>query len=162
MVSKLLLAVGETISQVPSDQVPSTKEETLQRLRAHYRAIREGIGSHKRPDEYGAFPFDPYSHTPTMAGVQQPGMTGQVKEDIISRFFELGVSVHDGQISFCPTMLTEADFKDGELHFTYCGTEIIYKKPEVIRQPSEVRLSKEQSAHIFARDGEIKQLIIEL
>ena len=162
MVSKLLLAVGETISQVPSDQVPSTKEETLQRLRAHYRAIREGIGSHKRPDEYGAFPFDPYSHTPTMAGVQQPGMTGQVKEDIISRFFELGVSVHDGQISFCPTMLTEADFKDGELHFTYCGTEIIYKKSAVSHQPSEVRLSKEQSAHIFARDGEIKQLIIEL
>lgn len=134
----------------------------LQRLRAHYRAIREGIGSHKRPDEYGAFPFDPYSHTPTMAGVQQPGMTGQVKEDIISRFFELGVSVHDGQISFCPTMLTEADFKDGELRFTYCGTEIIYKKSAVSHQPSEVRLSKEQSAHIFARDGEIKQLIIEL
>ena len=164
MVSKLLLAVGETISQVPSDQVPSTKEETLQRLRAHYRAIREGIGSHKRPDEYGAFPFDPYSHTPSMAGVQQPGMTGQVKEDIISRFFELGVSVHDGRITFCPTMLTESDFKDGELHFTYCGTEVVYKKSarSDLHQPSEVRLTKEQSSHIFARDGEIKKLVIEL
>ena len=163
MVSKLLLAVGETISQVPSDQVPSTKEETLQRLRAHYRAIREGIGSHKRPDEYGAFPFDPYSHTPSMAGVQQPGMTGQVKEDIISRFFELGVSVHDGQITFCPTMLTESDFKDGELHFTYCGTEVVYKKSarSDLHQPS-LTLSKEQSSHIFARDGEIKKLVVEL
>ncbi len=163
MVSKLLLAVGETISQVPSDQVPSTKEETLQRLRAHYRAIREGIGSHKRPDEYGAFPFDPYSHTPSMAGVQQPGMTGQVKEDIISRFFELGVSVHDGRITFCPTMLTESDFKDGELHFTYCGTEVVYKKSarSDLHQPS-LTLSKEQSSHIFARDGEIKKLVVEL
>ena len=98
-----------------------------------------------------------------MAGVQQPGMTGQVKEDIISRFFELGVSVHDGQITFCPTMLTESDFKDGELHFTYCGTEVVYKKSarSDLHQPS-LTLSKEQSSHIFARDGEIKKLVVEL
>ena len=162
MVSKLLLAVGENIQQ--SDN---------QRLRDHYFAIREGIGSHKQPDEYGAFPFDPYSHTPTMAGVQQPGMTGQVKEDIISRWFELGVSVRDGQITFAPTMLRDEDFKDGELRFTYCGTEIVYKRPtpnpslkggekESFGNSKGLTLSKEQSAHLFARDGEIKQLIIEL
>ena len=168
MVSKLLLAVGEVISQVPSDQVPSTKEGTLERLRAHYRAIREGIGSHKQPAEYGSFPFDPYSHTPSMAGVQQPGMTGQVKEDIISRWFELGVSVRDGQITFMPLMLTDKDFKDGELHFTYCGTEVVYRKPTPSLKGEErivgksLTLTKEQSKHIFARDGEIKQLIIEL
>ncbi len=172
MVSKLLLAVGENIDKVQRDEVQSTNEGTLQRLRKQYFEIREGIGSHKRPDEYGAFPFDPYSHTPTMAGVQQPGMTGQVKEDIISRWFELGVSVRDGQIAFCPTMLTDADFKDGELHFTYCGTEIVYRKAKSVCQ-SEGRsvlcqakpvcvLTKEQSAHLFARDGEIKQLIIEI
>ena len=97
-----------------------------------------------------------------MAGVQQPGMTGQVKDDIISRWFELGVSVHDGQITFAPTMLRDEDFKDGELHFTYCGTEIIYKKSAFSIQHSAFTLSKEQSAHLFARDGEIKQLIIEL
>ena len=160
MVSKLLLAVGETI-QVESrkSKVEST---SLKRLVAHYNAIRDGIGSHKQPSEYGAFPFDPYSHTPSMAGVQQPGMTGQVKEDIISRFFELGVSVQDGQISFRPTMLTDEDFLNGELHFTYCGTEIIYKRSAAGRQHAAFTLTKEQSQHIFARDGEIKQLIIEV
>jgi hypothetical protein len=168
MVSKLLLAVGENIQHAAISHQPSAVE----RLRKQYFEIREGIGSHKRPDEYGAFPFDPYSHTPTMAGVQQPGMTGQVKEDIISRWFELGVSVRDGQITFAPTMLRDEDFKDGELRFTYCGTEIIYRKAKSICQ-SEGRsvlgqakpvcvLTKEQSAHLFARDGEIKQLIIEL
>ena len=152
MVSKLLLAVGEIIER--------SDHSTTARLRAHYFAIREGIGSHKSPTEYGSFPFDPYSHTPSMAGVQQPGMTGQVKEDIISRFFELGVSVNDGQITFRPTMLTEADFKNGELRFTYCGTEIIYRRsPSAVPCPPYT-LSKEDSAHIFARDGQIKQLII--
>jgi hypothetical protein len=108
-----------------------------------------------------------------MAGVQQPGMTGQVKEDIISRWFELGVSVRDGQITFAPTMLRDEDFKDGELRFTYCGTEIVYKRPtpnpslkggekESFGNSKGLTLTKEQSAHLFARDGEIKQLIIEL
>ena len=155
MVSKLLLAVGEVIAR-----------DGNERLKKHYIAIREGIGSHKQPAEYGAFPFDAYSHTPSMAGAQQPGMTGQVKEDIISRFFELGVSVHDGQITFCPAMLTDADFKDGELRFTYCGTEVIYSRKSkdrfAQREKTGLTLSKEQSAHIFARDGQIKQLIIEL
>jgi hypothetical protein len=155
MVSKLLLAVGENISI-------STDKNATERLKKHYAAIREGIGSHKNPTEYGAFPFDPYSHTPSMAGVQQPGMTGQVKEDIISRWFELGVSVHDGQITFCPTMLTDADFRDGELRFTYCGTEVVYRRKSKGEGQKPLTLSKEQSEHIFARDGKIKQLIIEV
>lgn len=154
MVSKLLLAVGECIQS--SRLIASLPH----RLISHYSEIREGIGSHKTPAEYGSFPFDAYSHTPSMSGVQQPGMTGQVKEDIISRFFELGVHVHDGQITFCPTMLTDADFCDGELRFTYCGTEIIYRK--TAHGTGSVTLPPEQSKHIFARDGEIKQLIIEL
>lgn len=155
MVSKLLLAVGENISI-------STDKNATERLKKHYAAIREGIGSHKNPTEYGAFPFDPYSHTPSMAGVQQPGMTGQVKEDIISRWFELGVSVHDGQITFCPTMLTDADFRDGELRFTYCGTEVVYSRKSKAESLKPFTLNKEQSEHIFARDGKIKQLIIEV
>ena len=166
MVSKLLLAVGECIQA--SNLSPLTS-----RLISHYCEIREGIGSHKTPAEYGSFPFDAYSHTPSYgvpenargvlgchAGVQQPGMTGQVKEDIISRFFELGVQVQNGEITFCPTMLTDADFRDGELRFSYCGTEIIYRK--TAHGTGSVTLPPEQSKHIFARNGEIKQLIIEL
>lgn len=163
MVSKLLLAVGECIqanSQYPIGGTPSHSSEAASNLIAHYKAIREGIGSHKTPAEYGSFPFDAYSHTPSMAGVQQPGMTGQVKEDIISRFFELGVHVQDGQIAFCPIMLTDADFRDGELRFSYCGTEIIYRKTG--KGTGSVTLTPGQSQHIFARDGEIKQLIVEL
>ena len=57
-------------------------------------------------------------------------------------------------------MLTDADFCDGELRFTYCGTEIIYRK--TAHGTGSVTLTPEQSKHIFARDGEIKQLIIEL
>ena len=163
MVSKLLLAVGECIqayNQYPIGGTPSHSSKAASDLIAHYKAIREGIGSHKTPAEYGSFPFDAYSHTPSMSGVQQPGMTGQVKEDIISRFFELGVHVQNGQITFCPVMLTDADFCDGELRFTYCGTEIIYRK--TAHGTGSVTLTPEQSQHIFARDGEIKQLIIEL
>ncbi len=186
MVSKLLLAVGEVI-EVEREKTVSLKEKssfersglstlsvsglsTNERLVAHYLAIREGIGSHKQPNEYGAFPFDPYSHTPSMAGVQQPGMTGQVKEDIISRWFELGVSVQDGQITFAPLFLRASDFKDNELHFTYCGTHITYRlnkplQPKgylVINSGAAKSLTKEQSAHIFARDGEITDITINL
>ena len=163
MVSKLLLAVGECIHayyQYPIGGTPSHSSEVASNLIAHYQAIREGIGFHKTPAEYGSFPFDAYSHTPSMMGVQQPGMTGQVKEDIISRFFELGVHVQDGQITFCPIMLTDADFRDSELRFSYCGTEIIYRKTG--KGTGSVTLTPEQSQHIFARDGKIKQLIIEL
>ena len=163
MVSKLLLAVGETI-QANSQVRPATADSqaTLQRLCKQYAEIREGLGSHKKPEEYGSFPFDPYSHTPSMAGVQQPGMTGQVKEDILNRWFELGVSVRDGQITFCPTMLTDSDFRDGELRFTYCGTEVVYSRKSKVESQKPYTLTKEQSQHIFARDGKIKQLIIEL
>ena len=158
MVSKLLLAVGEVLQRT------EIKDPAVPRLLAHYMSIREGIGSHKRPDEYGAFPFDPYSHTPSMAGVQQPGMTGQVKEDIISRWFELGVSVQDGQITFCPMLILPDDFIGDTLHFDYCGTHITYRlkiegEPQVAYLNSaKVSLTKEQSAHIFARDGQITDL----
>ena len=162
MVSKLLLAVGETIQRESQSYT-----KVLERLWSQYMAIREGIGSHKDPDEYGAFPFDPYSHTPMMAGVQQPGMTGQVKEDIISRWFELGVSVHDGQLSFCPRMINPEDYVNGELHFTYCGAYVIYRlkgdfeKGNLYYNDSEgATLSKEDSARIFARQGKNDQIIV--
>jgi hypothetical protein len=120
----------------------------IKRLNEHYEAIREGIGSHKNPDEYGAFPVDPYSHTPSMAGVQQPGMTGQVKEDIISRMIELGISVENGNICFDSINLKKEEFvvdpQNRELAnfaqnlkvvlptakpilaFSFCGVTVVY------------------------------------
>ena len=165
MVSKLLLAVGENITSCSSP-------DTIARLKEHYKAIREGIGSHKQPGEYGSFPFDPYSHTPSMTGVQQPGMTGQVKEDILNRFFELGLQVVNGELHIAPQMLDDADFADGELRFTYCNVPFLYRKGnnpeiEIIGTDSttvidKYVLSAEQSAHLFARDGQIKQVIVTL
>ena len=83
MVSKLLLAVCETCYRAADG---GSSREILGRLAAHYYEIRAGIGLNKAPDVYGAFPTDPYSHTPGNRGAQQPGMTGQVKEEIIARF----------------------------------------------------------------------------
>ena len=155
MVSKLLLAVGENIRSVSQDWL--TPNPARDRLIAQYRDIKEGLGLHKSPEQYGSFPFDAYSHTPAMSGVQQPGMTGQVKEDILSRWFELGIEVHDGAIRINPLMLRESDFHDGQLAFTYCGTRFVYHLAD---ENKGLDIPADTAAHIFARDGQVKQLDI--
>jgi hypothetical protein len=102
MVSKLVLAVQETYFRAYSENAAS---DELDKLKEFYYTIKDGIGVKKDPDQYGAFPTDPYSHTPSFAGVQQPGLTGQVKEDIISRFRELGVQVSESKIVINPILL---------------------------------------------------------
>ena len=116
MVSKLGLAVAEAYWDAIARD---TEEATTAALRTHYEAIRRGIGAEKSPREYGAFPSDPYSHTPENAGVKQPGMTGQVKEDILARFAELGVHVQEGQLSFRTELLDQAEFSSDPREFTY-------------------------------------------
>ena len=173
MVSKLLLAVGENIRDFINAGVDS---ELINRISAHYDAIREGIGSHKKPEEYGSFPFDAYSHTPAMAGVQQPGMTGQVKEDIISRFNELGIDygMADGKpiIKFNSWFLDKKDFIDGQLQFTYCNVLIDYRLEDnhhgeiiVITHKNELKLkgyalTPNLTEHLFARDNYIIQIVV--
>ena len=96
-------------------------------LLSFYKDIKKGLGRAKTPAEYGAFPYDPYSHTPFKQGVRQPGMTGQVKEEIIARFMELGLDIDDGKAVFNPTYLEKKDFaEDGTISFTWCGTKIVY------------------------------------
>jgi hypothetical protein len=105
MVSKLLLAVDEV-----KRAAGSRDTVTLAQLDRHYQEIREGLGVHKSPLDYGAIPTDPYSHTPGFAGVQQPGMTGQVKEDFLTRFSEMGVQVQAGCLAFQPWMVPQREF----------------------------------------------------
>ena len=142
MVSKLSVAAYEVTqaAQNTSVFVPLSK---------HFYEIVAGIGAHKTPEAYGAFPSDPYSHTPGGKGAQQPGMTGQVKEDILSRFGELGVYVEKGAIHFNPSLLRAEEFlsqkndfnyytvlgeknsialEKGSLAFTYCQVPILYTK----------------------------------
>jgi len=116
MVSKLLLAVQEVYFNAEKN---SAKKKELNKLKDFYYDIKSGIGVGKQPDEYGAFPTDPYSHTPLFAGAQQPGMTGQVKEDIISRFRELGIQIKSGKILIHPTLLRDDEFLQKEEIFTY-------------------------------------------
>ncbi|PKP13447.1 MAG: hypothetical protein CVU08_05360 [Bacteroidetes bacterium HGW-Bacteroidetes-3] len=148
MVSKLALAVQETcINAIES----GAKPEIIAGLENHYHEITEGIGVHKSPDVYGAFPTDPYSHTPAGKGAQQPGMTGQVKEDILARMGELGVSVKNGILKFQPDLLKKEEFlkeirtvhyndvnlqqkeltlEKNSLCFTYCQVPVVYKLAE--------------------------------
>ncbi|MDD7885953.1 hypothetical protein [Flavivirga sp. 57AJ16] len=145
MVSKLLLAVQENcLSAINNNE----NDELIGKLLDHYYEIQAGIGVHKSPELYGAFPTDPYSHTPAGKGAQQPGMTGQVKEDVLCRLGELGVFVNNACISFNPRLLRKEEFlktskvfrytgikkrakeiqlEANTLCFTYCQVPIIYK-----------------------------------
>jgi hypothetical protein len=107
MVSKLYLAAEEVCEHAEKANVG---DKVKQKLATHFDEIGEGIGIHKSPEVYGAFPTDPYSHTPQHRGAQQPGMTGQVKEDILARIGELGVEVEDGVLNFNPVLLREEEF----------------------------------------------------
>ena len=145
MVSKLHVAVLEVINRA----IKSNESQVIiDSLVNHFDAIGAGIGVHKSPEVYGAFPTDPYSHTPSNKGAQQPGMTGQVKEDILTRVGELGVKMKNGKLQFQPAFLLKKEFLsettsavfvlvDGSkktinldkdsLAFTVCQVPIIYK-----------------------------------
>ena len=124
-----------------------TDEDILNRLVERYYDIRKGLGPHKNPKVHGAFPTDPYSHTPGGGGARQPGLTGQVKEDILARWAELGVRVAKGCLEFRPALLRRKEFAvdshdfhwidlegrarslelaAGTLAFTYCQTPVVY------------------------------------
>jgi hypothetical protein len=144
MVSKLLLAVQECYFKgvyEGADPVVVGKIKDL------YFEIKAGIGLNKSPRLYGAFPIDAYSHTPGNAGAQQPGMTGQVKEDFISRMREIGIHIQDGEIVFQSSLLNPDELLDqdrtfeyfdlngeqqqiilnrGQLGFTFCQVPVIY------------------------------------
>ncbi|HVU23772.1 MAG TPA: hypothetical protein VHE13_06575 [Opitutus sp.] len=146
MVAKLLLAVQENFLAAVAARDPAAAE-----LARRYHDIRAGLGFNKSARDYGAFPTDPYSHTPGHSGAQQPGMTGQVKEEILTRFGELGVAIAGGTVTFDPLLLEAAEFTAaptafrhvagdgaaatiplpaGALAFTFCGVPVIYRRTD--------------------------------
>ncbi|MDA3861035.1 MAG: hypothetical protein PF445_07390 [Melioribacteraceae bacterium] len=145
MVSKLVLAVQETFMKA---EMKNDNQSDLTKLKSFYYDIKEGIGVNKSPKNYGAFPTDPYSHTPSFSGVQQPGMTGQVKEDVISRYGELGIHVIKNKIVINHNILKRDEFllndesfiyydvhgkkknlmiSENSLAFTYCQVPFVYQ-----------------------------------
>jgi len=158
MVSKLQLAVQEIcFNAVDREET----DEIIGRLLEHYYEINAGIGVHKSPELYGAFPTDPYSHTPGGKGAQQPGMTGQVKEDILSRFGELGVLVNNGELYFNPCLLRKNEFTVQARNFHYVNIQKEHKKfaPEIgslcftfCQVPIIYRLAAESRMEITKKD----------
>jgi hypothetical protein len=140
MTSKLLLAIQENLVAARRMESPHAVK-----LAALYERVRDGLSASKTPAEYGAFPADPYSHTRADGRARQPGMTGQVKEEVITRFGELGVRVDDGCVHFEPTWVREEDLSNGTLRLSFCGTPI-----EFIRGQSGV--------HLTAADGAVTEL----
>jgi hypothetical protein len=139
-------STDDAVNNVRVGQVAAN--HTINRLVEHYQEIGEGIGIHKSPEVYGAFPTDPYSHTPKHRGAQQPGMTGQVKEDILVSIGELGVFVEDGRLTFSPRLLRQKAFlaeagrlefvdlhqetrtvelPEKALGFSYCQVPVVYR-----------------------------------
>ena len=184
MVSKLALAAIE--NYVNSNQSDADFDQ-LARLRDHIHEIRFGLGAQKNPADYGAFPGDPYSHTPKHAGAQQPGMTGQVKEDILFRFTELGVRISDGVVRFDPVLMQREELhsdpdsvslpkamehiaaKNVLFMYSICAVPVIYVQSESTkivvnytdgRSESDdlLQLTTEQSSNLFSRSGNLKAI----
>ena len=171
MVAKLLLAVQELQRRARGE---GADEQLQARLRQRYADVRAGLGFEKSAESYGAFPTDPYSHTPGHSGAQQPGMTGQVKEEILTRFGELGVQWESGELRFAPLFLRAGDFShDGELSFSVAGVPLRYRRG---RQPgievsgrdgvSEVirgsLLPRTWSRRLLERQGAIAEIVVTL
>jgi hypothetical protein len=145
MVAKLLLAVQERVFEASDDNAPE-----LPALLAYYRRVRNGLGYKKTVAEYGAFPADPYSHTPSQGGAQQPGMTGQVKEEIITRWGELGIRFETGLIRFDPVLLDPREIPtDSALRFTLSAV------PFQIRRGSKLSIRSRTGQHWNEHPGSL-------
>ncbi|MGD0861391.1 MAG: hypothetical protein ABSA21_01345 [Candidatus Limnocylindrales bacterium] len=148
MVAKLLVSVLECYQAAIEPEIGEVDVDAAAALADAYDHVRDGLGFRKSAAVQGAFPCDPYSHTPRDRGAQQPGMTGLVKEEVLARWGELGVQVRGGRLRFAPRLLHRAEFEAvphrfdyvdiagqdrswelsaGSLAFTYCGTPVCYE-----------------------------------
>ena len=95
-------------------------------------------------------------------------MTGQVKEDILARWIELGVQIREGSIRFQPILLRRQEFlskadqfncydlegsknviplEKDTLAFTYCQVPVKY------------HLSEERKIVLYFKDGSEKKIL---
>ncbi|GAB2691833.1 hypothetical protein [Thalassiella azotivora] len=177
MVSKLQLAVLELLVDHIDRSGPSgdrdggrPRDETAAALAEVYRDVRAGLGYRRDPAGYGAFPTDPYSHTPAAHGARQPGMTGQVKEEVLARSLEMGLRVRDGRVVLRPVLPDDAEalteprtlqYLDvrgrrrdlpvpaGSMAFTYCQTPVRVAFADTDR----VRVRLRDGADVDCPDG---------
>jgi hypothetical protein len=155
MVSKLLLAVQETILRTRNE--PSTLA-----LMEKYIDIRKGLSFNKTPAVYGAFPTDPYSHTPKGQGARQPGMSGMVKEEILTRQMELGWFMENGRLNFDFLLLDRKELLSSQSVFSYWNVKEQMEQMElpagsvaytICQVPVVVRVSSENCIEVYRADG---------
>lgn len=190
MVSKLLLAVQETLERAVADGADAA---VVAQLRDAYEDVRLGLSYCKSPETYGAFPIDPYSHTPSGSGARQPGMTGQVKEEVLTRLGELGLRVEHGRIVVRPVLLRpdewtagpetfryldvagqprEIELPSSSLAFTFCQVPVVYRRAARTRvlvdladgqqvECADAGLDAELSAQVFRRLGQVVRITVE-
>ncbi len=158
MVSKLLLGVQRAALATSSPDAD---------LVAAYEDVRQGLGYCKDPATYGAFPTDPYSHTPAGRGAKQPGMTGQVKEEVITRFAEMGVRVADGVALLDPRLVRETEWLAEPSVFDYVDVHGAPARIEVnadafaftwCQVPIVVMRGGERGWEVQARDGQVTRI----
>jgi hypothetical protein len=160
MVSKLLLAVQETIQRTQGE--PSTGK-----LIERYADIRAGQCFNKTPAEYGAFPTDPYSHTPAGQGAKQPGMSGMVKEEILARQAELGFVIENGCIVFDFLLFDRRELLQTPSVFHYLNTSGQWEQIELqagslaysmCQVPVIIQDSQTSGIQVYLRDGSKNQI----
>jgi hypothetical protein len=170
MVSKLLLAVQECFWRAVDQNSPAAEIDALAEV---YYRVRAGLEYDKTAAEYGAFPIDPYSHTPLGGGARQPGMTGRVKEEILTRLGEWGLRVRNGKICFDPRLLRKSellaqnisypfvaidgsdqsiDLEPGTAAFTFCQVPVVYRAKQDHLQMSLSLLCSDGSTTRFDSD----------
>ena len=173
MVAKLLLAVQEAYW----DAVDRGDDDaTIARIAEAYRRIRAGFGHRMTPTTFGAIPTDCYSHTPAHAGAQQPGMTGQVKEEVLTRFGELGFHVSAGRLLLAPGLLAPEEVLqpgagdgNGLAELTVCGVPttietgaddaVVVERADGTRESLDrLELDTGRSQELFARTGTIMRV----
>jgi hypothetical protein len=187
MTSKLILAIQETLWCAVDQGEPEAVREALRR---HYRAARAGLGTHKSPEEFGAFPTEPYSHSQADGGARQPGMSGQVKEDLLSRLGEVGLRIREGQIQFDGSLLHDAELRrepgslrtpagdaievpEGALAISHCGVPFVIQRgasPRVELVAADGTRTRSDGAEIdaaasraiWARAGELQRVEVTL
>jgi hypothetical protein len=159
MVAKLLVAVGECARDATGP--------AAERLAAAYARVRGGLGFRMDARTFGALPIDAYSHSDGRGQARQPGMTGQVKEELLTRRMELGVRWREGCLSFEPADLLDAgewltaprtwalpahgdraatslELPTGSLGFQCCGVPVVYRKGG-----AGIRVHGDGGAHAF-------------
>ena len=146
MVAKLLLAVQETYEAVD----PAAEPELAAALAAAYDEIRDGLGFSEEVPGIRRLPkTEPVFPHATPSKGTATGMTGLVKEEILTRWGELGVRAEGGRVQLRPAAAPSRRVRGravripvrrprragrrrgplpaGSLAFTWCGTPISYR-----------------------------------